>query len=63
MALRLDTPVKFVKGIGPKLGDILARRDIHTVGDLLEFYPRTYEDQRAARNISSLQPGELVSLK
>ncbi len=63
MALRLDSTVQYIKGVGPKLGDIFARRGIRTVADLLEFYPRAYEDQRAARNISSLQAGEIVSLK
>ena len=63
MALRLDSSVQYIKGVGPKLGDIFARRGIKTVADLLEFYPRAYEDQRAARNISSLQAGEIVSLK
>jgi ATP-dependent DNA helicase RecG len=63
MALRLDSSVQYIKGVGPKLGDALARRGLATVADLLEFYPRAYEDQRAARNISSLVPGEIVSLK
>ncbi len=63
MALRLDASVQYLKGVGPKLGDIFARRGIKWVGDLLELYPRAYEDQRAARNIASLQAGETVSLK
>lgn len=63
MALRLDTPLQYLKGVGPKLGDIFYKREIKTVGDLLEFYPRAYEDQRAARNIASLKPNEIVSLK
>ena len=63
MALRLDVSLQYIKGVGPKLGDLFARRGIKTVGDLLELYPRAYEDQRAARNIASLQAGETVSLK
>ena len=63
MALRLDASVQYLKGVGPKLGDIFARRGIKWVGDLLELYPRAYEDQIAARNIASLQAGETVSLK
>ncbi len=45
------------------MGDILHRRGISTVSDLLEFYPRAYEDRRAARSISSLEPDQLVSIK
>jgi ATP-dependent DNA helicase RecG len=63
MNLKLDTPVQFIKGVGPKFGDVLKKKGVHTVQDLLEWYPRAYEDRRAARTISSLQPDELVSLK
>ena len=63
MSLKLDTPVQFLKGVGPKLGDTLRKKGIETIQDLLEWYPRAYEDRRAARNIASLRPDELVSLK
>ncbi len=61
--LTLDTPIQFLKGVGPKLGSILSKRGIRTVKDLIHYYPRSYEDRRAARNIASLKEGELVSLK
>jgi ATP-dependent DNA helicase RecG len=61
--LKLDTPVQYVKGVGPKLAQTFAKREIYTLKDLLEYYPRAYEDRRAARNIASLQEGETVSLK
>lgn len=57
------TPVQFLKGVGPKLGDLLKRRGIATVDDLLHFYPRTYEDRRAMRSIRSLVPDQIVSIK
>src|SRR6195256_909750 len=63
MSLQIDTEVQFVKGVGPKLGDLLRRRGIARVQDLLEFYPRTYEDRRAVRHIQSLVPDQLVSIK
>lgn len=63
MALRLDTEIQYLKGVGPKLGALLSRHGIKTVLSLLENYPRAYEDRRAARNISSLRPGDVVSLK
>lgn len=57
------TSVQYIKGVGPKLGDILAKRGIKTVLDLLENYPRTYEDRRSGIKINQLQPDQLVSLK
>jgi len=63
MTLKLDTPVQFIKGVGPKLGEVLRKKSIHQVQDLLEWYPRAYEDRRVARNIASLRPDETVSLK
>ena len=63
VALKLDTPVQFIKGVGPKLAEVFAKKEIRTLADLLEYYPRAYEDRRAARNIASLQEGDNVSLK
>jgi ATP-dependent DNA helicase RecG len=63
MSLKLDTQVQFIKGVGPKLGESLRKKGVQTVQDLLEWYPRAYEDRRAARNIASLVPDELVSLR
>ncbi|MGE4130363.1 MAG: ATP-dependent DNA helicase RecG [Bdellovibrionales bacterium] len=63
MALQIDTDIQFIKGVGPKLGDLFRRRGILRVQELLEFYPRTYEDRRAVRQIQSLVPDQLVSLK
>jgi ATP-dependent DNA helicase RecG len=63
MALRLDTSLQYLKGVGPKLASLFSRHGIRTVSELFEFYPRAYEDQRAARNIASLRVGDIVSLK
>lgn len=61
--LKLDTPLQYLKGVGPKLGALLAKRDLRTVGDLLHVYPRAFEDRRAMRSIKSLVPNQTVSLK
>ncbi|MCB9024680.1 MAG: ATP-dependent DNA helicase RecG [Bdellovibrionaceae bacterium] len=62
MSIKDDTPVQYLKGVGPKLGEVLHKRGITTVGDLLKWYPRAYEDRRALRNIASLEPGQIVSV-
>lgn len=61
--LRRDTSIQYLKGVGPALGSQLEKRGLRNVEDLLNYYPRTYEDRRAARNIASLKDGDLVSLK
>lgn len=63
MALRLDTDIQYLKGVGPKLGSLFSRNGIKTVRDLLFHFPRAYEDRRAARNIASLKPDDIVSVK
>ncbi|OFZ31151.1 MAG: ATP-dependent DNA helicase RecG [Bdellovibrionales bacterium RIFCSPHIGHO2_01_FULL_40_29] len=63
MALRLDTDIQYLKGVGPKLGSLFSRNGIKTIQDLIQNYPRAYEDRRAARNIASLRPDDVVSLK
>lgn len=61
--ISFSTDIQYLKGVGPKLGSLLNKRGIRTVGDLLEYFPRAYEDRRAARNIASLKGEDIVSLK
>lgn len=63
MALSVDSSVQYVKGVGPKLALLLKKKGIVTIKDLIEFYPRAYEDRRAARSIASLQDGDYVGLR
>ncbi|MCB0413240.1 MAG: ATP-dependent DNA helicase RecG [Bdellovibrionales bacterium] len=63
MSIYIDTPIQYIKGVGPKLSEVFRKRGILTAGDLLHWYPRAYQDQRAANNISSLQVGQTVSVK
>ncbi len=60
--LTFDTSLQYLKGVGPKLGQILSSKGLKTVEDLITYYPRAYEDRRAARLISSLKEGDIVSM-
>jgi ATP-dependent DNA helicase RecG len=60
--LELATPVKYVKGVGPRIADLLAAKGIHTVGDLLYYLPFRYEDRLNPRGISELRPGEMATV-
>lgn len=45
-SLTLQTPLAEVNGIGATRVKQLARLELNTVGDVLEHYPRRYEDRR-----------------
>src|SRR5881409_1666579 len=44
MALTLGSPVKFLKGVGPKRAEALQRLGVRTAGDLLYHVPHRYLD-------------------
>src|ERR1700722_9607724 len=60
--LELTTLVQYVKGIGPKMAEILATKGIATVGDLLHYLPFRYEDRLNPRGIAELRPGEMATV-
>src|SRR5256885_2708273 len=60
--LELATPVQYVKGIGPRLAEMLAAKGIHTVDELLHYLPFRYEDRLNPKGISELRAGEMASV-
>ena len=46
MSMGLDSPVSALAGVGEKKAAILAKLGIRTLGELVEWYPRDYEDRR-----------------
>jgi ATP-dependent DNA helicase RecG len=60
--LEFSTPVQYIKGIGPRLAEVLAAKGIHTVADLLHYLPFRYEDRLNPRGIAELRPGEMATV-
>jgi ATP-dependent DNA helicase RecG len=60
--LELSTPVQYVKGVGPRIAEVLAAKNIHPVGDLLHYLPFRYEDRLNPRGIQELRPGEMATV-
>src|SRR5215467_7775679 len=60
--LELSTPVQYVKGVGPRLAEILSAKGLRTVGDLLHYLPFRYEDRLNPRGIAELRAGETASV-
>lgn len=59
----LDTEVQFLKGIGPKLAELLGKAGLRTVRDVLYYIPRRYEDRTNTPPIASVRPGQWVTLR
>lgn len=53
----LEIPIKFIKGVGPKLAEVLAKKGIASVEDALYLLPNRYEDRRRIVPIAGLRPG------
>ena len=53
-SLHLTDPVAALRGIGEKKAAAFARLGVRTIGDLLRFYPRTYDDRRQLYTIQTL---------
>jgi ATP-dependent DNA helicase RecG len=58
----LDTPLQFMKGVGPRRAADLARVGLATVEDLLYRFPIRYEDRGTFQTIASLRPGVPASI-
>jgi ATP-dependent DNA helicase RecG len=53
----LKDPIRFQKGVGPKLADVLSNVGIETIKDLVNYFPREYEDRSNPTSIIKLQAG------
>jgi len=58
----LETPVQFLKSVGPARARALDRLGIVTVGDLLRHYPRRYFDRTDAVPVGRVKPGREVTI-
>ena len=54
---RLDMPVQFLKGVGPRRAEALASMGIVTARDFLLHVPRRYDDASTVHPIGSLEVG------
>ncbi len=55
---RLQAPVQFLKGVGPRRAERFARLGVHTGRDLLYHVPHRYEDATRVDRIGALRPGD-----
>ena len=61
MKLQLNSPVKFLKGVGPKRAEALQRLGIRTAGDLLYHVPHRYLDATTVTPLARAAVGQEVT--
>jgi ATP-dependent DNA helicase RecG len=63
MPISLQTEVRMVKGVGPQRAELLGKRGIYTLEDLLNYLPFRYEDRIHFSRINDVQPGGTYTLR
>jgi ATP-dependent DNA helicase RecG len=63
MPISLQTEVRMVKGVGPQRAELLGKRGIYTLEDLLNYLPFRYEDRIHFSRIKDVQPGGTYTLR
>lgn len=58
----LQQSLQWLKGVGPKMAEKLARLDLHCVQDLLFHLPLRYQDRTRIAAIGSLRPGMEITV-
>ncbi len=63
MSSLYKTPIENLKGIGKKRAELFNRLGMYSVGDVLEFYPRKYENWTDITPIELVEDGQTVCVK
>ena len=61
--LNINSKISSLKGVGPKIENILKNAGIIDLSDLLFYFPRKYNDYRYLKNIDELVEGEEITIK
>ncbi|HLA07695.1 MAG TPA: ATP-dependent DNA helicase RecG, partial [Anaerolineales bacterium] len=58
----LEAKLTVLQGVGPRHAETLVKLGIHTLGDMLYYFPRRYDDYSQLKPIKSLWYGEQVTV-
>lgn len=61
--MKLDTDIKYLKGVGERRAAMLSRLGVSDVNALVRLYPRVYEDWSQIKSINEAQIGEICCIK
>ena len=59
----LHQSVQFLKGVGPKRSEVLEKLGIHTIQDMLYYFPRDYKDRTRIQKISEAKIGAEITIQ
>lgn len=59
--MQLISPVTEIKNIGGEREKLLASLNIHTVGNLVEYFPRDYDDRTDVLTVAELKAGDTAT--
>jgi ATP-dependent DNA helicase RecG len=59
----LETSVQYLRGVGPKRAELLAKLELRTVADLLWNMPRDFLDLTDVRPVERLEPDHVQSVR
>jgi ATP-dependent DNA helicase RecG len=59
----LSDGVQYLKGVGPGRAELLAKLHVHTVGDLIYHFPRSYDDLTNVAPMDNLEAGVLQTVQ
>ncbi len=60
---QLNDDIRYLKGVGEQRGKLLNKLGINRIGDLLSYFPRTYEDRTLITAIADAHMDEYVCIK
>ncbi len=60
--ITLSMPVQYLKGVGPSRANAFAQLSVHTVGDLLDYFPRDWVFAPKAVKINQMQPDQQATI-
>ncbi len=63
MRVTPSTEVMYLKGVGPRRAELLAKRGIRTFEDLLGYLPFRYEDRIRFAKIREIAPGQIYTVQ
>lgn len=55
--------LRYLKGVGPKRAIAFSKIGVHSLEDLIYFFPRRYEDRSSLQKIATLIPGQTATIQ